>query len=68
MVETKAANKTSQATAVFAFLLVLSQVPPAPEFFRSATMRAERAQLKSRRDDMIVAPGKRSAARGTDAK
>jgi hypothetical protein len=28
------ANKTSQATAVFAFLLILSQVPAAPEFFR----------------------------------
>jgi hypothetical protein len=31
---------------------------------RSPTMRARRATLKSRRDDMIVAPGKRSAARG----
>jgi hypothetical protein len=29
-------NKTSQATAVFAFLLVLSWVPAAPEFFRYA--------------------------------
>jgi hypothetical protein len=27
-------NKTSQATPVYAFLFVLSQVPGAPEFFR----------------------------------
>jgi len=27
-------------------------------------MRAQRAKLKSRRDDTIIAPGKRSAARG----
>ena len=27
-------------------------------------MRAERAKLKSQRDDMIIAPGKQSAARG----
>ena len=27
-------NKTSQATPVFAFMLVLSQLPGAPEFFR----------------------------------
>jgi hypothetical protein len=31
---------------------------------RSPTMRAQRAKLKSWRDDMIIAPGKRSAARG----
>ena len=30
----------------------------------SPAMRAQRAKLKSRRDDMIIAPGKRSAARG----
>src|SRR5262249_19049587 len=30
------ANKTSQATAVFALLLVLNPVPAAPEFFRSS--------------------------------
>src|SRR5206468_640424 len=28
-------------------------------------MRAQRAKLKSRRDDTIIAPGKRSAARGS---
>ena len=28
------------------------------------SLRGERAKLKSRRDDMIIAPGKRSAARG----
>jgi hypothetical protein len=33
-------------------------------FHRSPTMRAERAKLKSLRDDMTIAPGKRSAARG----
>jgi hypothetical protein len=31
---------------------------------RSPTMRAERAKLKSRRVDLTIAPGKRSAARG----
>jgi len=31
---------------------------------RSPVMRAERAKLKSQRDDMIIAPGKQSAARG----
>jgi len=31
---------------------------------RSPTMRGQRAKLKSRRDDLIIAPGKRSAARG----
>jgi hypothetical protein len=31
-------------------------------------MRAELAKLKSRRDDMIIAQGKRSVARGYGAK
>jgi len=31
----QAANKTSQATAVFTLLLFLRLVPAAPEFFRS---------------------------------
>jgi hypothetical protein len=31
---------------------------------RSPILRAQRAEMKSRRDDMIIAPGKRSAARG----
>ena len=34
----KSPNKTSQTTAVFAFLSVRSQVPGAPELFRSALM------------------------------
>ena len=34
----------------------------------SATMRAERAKLKSRRDDVIIAQGKRSAALGSGTK
>ena len=34
------------------------------ELMRSPSMRAERAKLKSRRDDMIIAQGKRSAALG----
>jgi hypothetical protein len=34
------------------------------ERFRWPIMRAERAKLKSRRDDMRIAPGKRGAARG----
>ena len=33
-------------------------------FFRSPTLRAQRAKLKSQRDDKTIAPGKRSAARG----
>jgi len=36
----------------------------ASEVERSPVMRAERAKLKSQRDDMIIAPGKQSAARG----
>jgi hypothetical protein len=36
----------------------------ASEADRSALTRAERAKLKSQRDDMIIAPGKQSAARG----
>src|SRR5206468_10220117 len=31
-------------------------------------MRAQRAKLKARRDDTIIAPGKRSAARGSGRK
>ena len=40
--------------------------PGASEFHRSPIMRAERAELKSRRDEMIIAQGKRgtSAALG----
>ena len=42
----------------------------AAQFWRSPTMRAQRAQLKSRRDDVIIAQGKRgtSAALGCGLK
>ena len=56
-------NNFVQATAVCAFLLVLGQEPGAPDGNRSPTMPVQQARLKSRRDDLIVAPGKRSAAR-----
>jgi len=54
-------NNFVQATPVCAILFVLSQVP---DYNRSPVMGAERAKLKSQRDDMIIAPGKQSAARG----
>ena len=45
-----------------------TSIPPAAspigELWRSTAMRAERAKLKSRRDDPKVAEGKRSAALG----
>ena len=44
----------------------LGRLLPASE--RSPTMRAERAKLKSHRDDKIVAQGKRSAALGYGGK
>jgi len=60
------ANNFVKATPVLAILLVLGQTPGAPYDNRSPTMRAERAKLKSWRDDMKVAQGKRgtSAALG----
>ncbi len=38
------------------------------QFCRSPRMRPQRAKLKSRRDDRIIAPDKRSAARGNTNK
>ena len=58
------ANHFLPATPDFDALLFRGLRSGVPEAKRSPTIRAKRAQLKSRRDDMIIAPGKRSAARG----
>jgi len=43
----------------------MAKPSPSPlHFFIVNTMRAQRAKLKSRRDDQIIAQGKRSAALG----
>jgi hypothetical protein len=44
-------NKTSQATPVYAILLFLSQVPGAPEVFRSDSGTLYHAKTRRRQDD-----------------
>src|SRR5258708_34114274 len=53
-----------QATPGCAFYSPLPLPPARLSFLRSPTARAEGAKLKSRRDAMIIAQGKRSAALG----
>ena len=62
------AEPSASGKAGFAWLFVLGLWPGLPEPDRSPVMRAERAKLKSQRDDMIIAPGKQSAARGYGGK
>ena len=63
-------NNFVQATPVRAILFVLSQEPGVPDDNRAPKMPAERAQLKSCKDDKTIAQGKRgtSAALGYEPK
>ena len=52
---------TSLDAAMRLLFQIVRQRRGASEFLRSPAMRAKRAKLKSRRDVIIIAPGKRSA-------
>ncbi len=62
-------NQPASVDAPIASLLhIVHQGRRATEHGRSANVLAERAKLKSRGDDMIVAQGKRSAALGNGSR
>ncbi len=61
-------QRASLDAAIASWLLLAGLWRRASEPERSPTMRAERAKLKSCKDDMIIAQGKRSAALGYGGK